>query len=250
MRPILRKRGPHLRRSCCYRARFAFFASIRMLTPESAARIARQWDDDIVPQLVEYIRIPAKSPHFDPAWEANGHIETVIRLAEAWARAQPVRGMKVEIVRLPGRTPVLFFECRDERGERRAHGAAVRPPRQAAGDDRAGATASGRGSRVIEDGKLYGRGGADDGYAVFAALAAIGALQAQGVPHARCVGLIETCEESGSYDLPAYLEAARAAHGRASISSSGSTPAAATTSSCGRRRRCAVSSAERSPSTC
>jgi acetylornithine deacetylase/succinyl-diaminopimelate desuccinylase-like protein len=59
---------------------------------------------------------------------------------------------------------------------------------------------------VQEDGKLYGRGGADDGYAIFASLAAIGALQAQGVPHARCVGLIETCEESGSYDLPAYLD--------------------------------------------
>jgi len=57
-----------------------------------------------------------------------------------------------------------------------------------------------------DDGKLYGRGGADDGYAVFASLAAIGALQAQGIGHARCAGMIETCEESGSYDLPAYLE--------------------------------------------
>ncbi len=75
-----------------------------------AASVARTWDTSIVPQLVEYIRIPAKSPHFDPAWEANGHIERVIRLAESWARAQPVRGMTIEIVRLPGRTPVLFFD--------------------------------------------------------------------------------------------------------------------------------------------
>jgi len=75
-----------------------------------ADRIARQWDDDIVPQLVEYVRIPAKSPHFDPAWESNGHIERVIRLAETWSRAQPVRGLQVEIVRLPGRTPLLFFQ--------------------------------------------------------------------------------------------------------------------------------------------
>jgi len=67
---------------------------------------------------------------------------------------------------------------------------------------------------VIEDGKLYGRGGADDGYAVFASLAAIGALQAQGAPHPRCVGLIETCEESGSYDLPAYLDALAPRMGR------------------------------------
>ncbi len=60
---------------------------------------------------------------------------------------------------------------------------------------------------VIRDGKLYGRGGADDGYAVFASLAAIRALQEQGVPHARCVVLIEACEESGSVDLPHYVEA-------------------------------------------
>src|SRR5438477_2804709 len=73
-------------------------------------RIARQWDDDIVPRLVEYIRIPAKSPHFDPQWEKNGHIERVIRLAEQWVRAQPVRGLSLEIVRLAGRTPLLFFE--------------------------------------------------------------------------------------------------------------------------------------------
>jgi acetylornithine deacetylase/succinyl-diaminopimelate desuccinylase-like protein len=59
---------------------------------------------------------------------------------------------------------------------------------------------------VLKDGKLYGRGGADDGYAMFGALTAILALQAQGVSHARCAILIEACEESGSYDLPAYVE--------------------------------------------
>jgi len=93
---------------------------------------------------------------------------------------------------------------------------------------------------VLEDGKLYGRGGADDGYAVFASLAAIVALQAQGMPHARCVGLVETCEESGSYDLRPISTRSRRASG-ASISSSGSIPAAATTSGCGRPRRCVVS---------
>jgi acetylornithine deacetylase/succinyl-diaminopimelate desuccinylase-like protein len=60
---------------------------------------------------------------------------------------------------------------------------------------------------VIEDDKLYGRGGADDGYAVYASIAAILALKAQGVAHPRIVGLIETSEESGSRDLPPYLDA-------------------------------------------
>src|SRR6185437_4052867 len=87
------------------------------MPPISAERIANQWDSDIVPRLVEYVRIPAKSPHFDPAWEAHGYLEQVVRLAEAWVRAQPVRGLDVEIVRIPGRTPLLLFST-DGVGER------------------------------------------------------------------------------------------------------------------------------------
>jgi acetylornithine deacetylase/succinyl-diaminopimelate desuccinylase-like protein len=167
-----------------------------------ATTIARTWNESIVHELVEYIRIPAKSPHFDPQWEAHGHIERAIRLAEAWVRKQPVRGLVLEIVRLPGRTPVLFFDAPGT-GEHTVlmYGHLDKQPEMIGW--RAGA---GPWVPVIEDGKLYGRGGADDGYAVFASLAAIGALQAEGLPHARCVGVIETCEESGSYDLPAYLE--------------------------------------------
>ena len=173
-----------------------------MNTSALTAAVARSWDASIVPQLVEYIRIPAKSPHFDPQWEKNGHIERVIRLAEAWARGQPVRGMTVEIVRLPGRTPVLYFDVAGTGGRTvLLYGHLDKQPEMTGW--RAGL---GPWLPVLEDGKLYGRGGADDGYALFASLAAIGALQAQGVAHARCVGVIETCEESGSYDLPAYLE--------------------------------------------
>jgi acetylornithine deacetylase/succinyl-diaminopimelate desuccinylase-like protein len=167
-----------------------------------AAAVSRTWNESIVPQLVEYIRMPAQSPHFDPQWEANGHIERVIRLAEAWVRQQPVRGLALEIVRLPDRTPVLYFDVPGT-GDRTVllYGHLDKQPEMTGWREGLGPWLP-----VIEDGKLYGRGGADDGYAVFASLAAIGALQAQGVPHARCIGLIETCEESGSYDLPAYLE--------------------------------------------
>jgi len=173
-----------------------------MNTSALAASVARTWDGSIVPQLVEYIRIPAKSPHFDPQWEKHGHIEKVIRLAEAWARQQPVRGMTVEIVRLPGRTPVLYFDVPGTGGRTvLLYGHLDKQPEMTGWREGLGPWLP-----VLEDGKLYGRGGADDGYALFASLAAIGALQAQGVAHARCVGVIETCEESGSYDLPAYLE--------------------------------------------
>jgi acetylornithine deacetylase/succinyl-diaminopimelate desuccinylase-like protein len=168
--------------------------------------IARHWDDEIVPQLVEYIRIPAKSPHFDPDWKKNGHIDRVVALAEAWARRQPVRGLEIEVVRLRGRTPLLYFDV-PASGKRAGdatlllYGHLDKQPEMSGWHE-------GYGPWVprYENGKLYGRGGADDGYAIFASLAALAALDAQGIPHARCVGMIETCEESGSYDLPAYLE--------------------------------------------
>ena len=169
----------------------------------SADRIAEQWDREIVPRLVEYIRIPAKSPHFDRDWQAHGHIERVIRLAEEWVRAQPIPGLAVEIVRLPGRTPVLLFEIPGTgAGTVLLYGHLDKQPEMVGWRADGGPW-----TPLIEDGKLYGRGGADDGYAVFAALSAVGALTAQRIPHARCVGIIETCEESGSYDLPAYLDA-------------------------------------------
>ena len=34
----------------------------------------RFWDNEIVPTLVEYIKIPNKSPSFDPDWEKNGYM--------------------------------------------------------------------------------------------------------------------------------------------------------------------------------
>jgi acetylornithine deacetylase/succinyl-diaminopimelate desuccinylase-like protein len=175
--------------------------------PAIRAAIDRHWDSEIVAELVTYVAVPARSPHFDRDWETHGHIERVMRLAEAWARKQPVRGLAVEIVRLAGRTPLLFFEVSASANvtqERTVllYGHLDKQPEMTGWREGLGPW-----QPVIEDGKLYGRGGADDGYAVFSALSAIAALQAQGVPHARCVGLIETCEESGSYDLPAYLQA-------------------------------------------
>jgi acetylornithine deacetylase/succinyl-diaminopimelate desuccinylase-like protein len=177
-----------------------------MASAATIDRIDQQWDADIVPQLVDYVRIPAKSPHFDPAWAENGHIEKVVTLAERWVRAQPVRALVVEIVRLQGRTPVLLFEApatsADAKGTVLLYGHLDKQPEMTGWREGFGPWVP-----VIENGKLYGRGSADDGYAVFAALSAIAALEAEGKPHARCVGIIETCEESGSYDLPAYLKA-------------------------------------------
>ena len=176
--------------------------------------VAGKWDDEIVPQLVEYIRIPNKSPMFDANWVKNGYMDDAVRLMEAWARAQSIPGMTLEVVRLEGRTPLIFIDipASGSQAEAQASGAhgedcvllyghLDKQPEMTGWDDDLGPW-----KPVLRGDKLYGRGGADDGYAIFGSLAAIQALQEQGAPHARCVVLIEACEESGSYDLPAYVD--------------------------------------------
>ncbi len=168
--------------------------------------VSSKWDDEIVPQLVEYIRIPNKSPMFDADWVEHGYMEDAVRLMEGWARAQDVPGMQIEVIRLEGRTPLIFIDIPAANGGNAddcvlLYGHLDKQPEMTGWDDDLGPW-----KPVLRDGKLYGRGGADDGYAIYGSLAAIMALQEQKVPHARCVVLIEACEESGSYDLPAYVD--------------------------------------------
>ena len=166
----------------------------------------RKWDEDLVPRLVDYVRVPAKSPAFDASWQAHGHLDAVVRSAEQWCRAQAIPGITIEVVAIEGRTPCLFFDVPATGGlggeaTVMFYGHLDKQPEMTGWRDDLGPW-----KPVIEDGKLYGRGAADDGYAIYAALTVIKALDAQGTPRPRCVGLIETCEESGSPDLPAYLE--------------------------------------------
>ncbi len=177
-----------------------------MVLSDVSRFLARKWSDELVPCLVEYVRVPARSPAFDPSWAAHGELDAVVAGARDWARAQPIAGLVVEIVSLPGRTPCLYFEAPATgagAGGRSVlfYGHLDKQPEMTGWREGFGAYRP-----VIEQGRLYGRGSADDGYAVYAALAVIQALDAHGIPRPRCVGLIETCEESGSPDLPAYLE--------------------------------------------
>jgi acetylornithine deacetylase/succinyl-diaminopimelate desuccinylase-like protein len=162
------------------------------------------WDDSIVPALIDYIRIPAKSPHFDRDWRAHGYIDDAAKLAANWCERNALAGMKLEIVRLGERTPCLFIDVPGTAsgGPVLLYGHLDKQPEMTGWREGLGPWLP-----VMQDGKLYGRGGADDGYAVFCAIAALKALQEEKRPHRRCLILIECCEESGSYDLPAYLEA-------------------------------------------
>jgi acetylornithine deacetylase/succinyl-diaminopimelate desuccinylase-like protein len=169
-------------------------------------RAARQlidplWMDSILPALVEYIRIPNKSPDFDPDWQSHGYMEAAVKLVESWCLRHAPRDMTLEVVRLPGRTPLIFMEIPGSIDDTvLLYGHLDKQPEMSGWEDGLGPW-----TPVIRGDKLYGRGGADDGYSAFASLAAILALQEQGLPHARCVVIIEACEESGSYDLPFYI---------------------------------------------
>ena len=189
-------------------------------TPDLPGAIAaftdRLWDDEIVPALIDYITVPAKSPMFDADWQKNGYIDKVVRDAAAWVEGKKVAGLKLEVVRIEGRTPVIFFEVpATKTGCTETvllYGHLDKQP-----EFNGWRNDLGPWTPKYENGLLYGRGGADDGYAVYASIAAILALDAQGVPRPRCVGLIEACEESGSYDLPVYVDALKARLGDVSL---------------------------------
>jgi acetylornithine deacetylase/succinyl-diaminopimelate desuccinylase-like protein len=169
--------------------------------------VTKAWDEDLVGQLSDYIEIPAKSPAFDPNWQKAGYLDTVLQRAATWVEAQKVPGLKLEVLRLPGRTPVMFFEVAATRSTHSASQTILmygHLDKQPEFDGwRAGL---GPWTPKYLDGKLYGRGGADDGYAAYAAITAIQALKEQKNEHPRIVGLIETCEESGSPDLLPYID--------------------------------------------
>ena len=168
------------------------------------AFVDRLWDEAVTPTLVDYIRIPNKSPAFDPDWAAHGYMDRAVDLLESWARARlpALPGATLEVVRLEGRTPVILIEVPGEIDDTvLLYGHLDKQPEMTGWSEGLGPW-----TPVLKDDRLYGRGGADDGYAMFGALSAMLALRDQNVPHARCVILIEACEESGSYDLPPYVD--------------------------------------------
>jgi acetylornithine deacetylase/succinyl-diaminopimelate desuccinylase-like protein len=162
------------------------------------------WEDAVVPSLTEYIRIPNKSPAFDKDWAKHGYMDDAVKLMEAWARDRlpSLKGATLEVVRLPNRTPVIFIEVPGASKDTvLLYGHLDKQP-----EFTGWAEGKGPWTPIREGDKLYGRGGADDGYAMYGALAALLALADQRTPHARAVILIEACEESGSFDLPYYVD--------------------------------------------
>ena len=175
-----------------------------MDTARLAHFIESFWDESILPSITDYIRIPNKSPAYDSKWAEHGYMEDAVKLMEAWARRQltGLPGATLDVIRLPGRTPLIFIDVPgDSQDTVLLYGHLDKQPEMTGWSEGLGPWLP-----VRRDDKLYGRGGADDGYAIYACLAALLALQEQKLPRARCVILIEACEESGSYDLPHYVD--------------------------------------------
>lgn len=173
-----------------------------MQIQQTESFISNMWDHSILPSLIDYIRIPNKSPLFDPEWQANGHMDKAVKLITEWCQQNAIENMTIEVMRHEGRTPVIFIEIPGNSNDTiMLYGHLDKQPEMTGWDADLGPW-----NPVIKNNKLYGRGGADDGYAVFASLTAIKALHDQQMSHARCVIIIEASEESGSPDLPYYMQ--------------------------------------------
>jgi len=163
----------------------------------------QRWDESVLPELIEYIRVPNKSPMFDPDWQNNGYMDKVVGQFVAWIERQVIQNLNLEVIRLPERTPLIFMEIPgDSESTILLYGHLDKQPEMSGWREGLGPW-----TPVLDGDKLYGRGGADDGYALFSCLTAIESLHEQAIPHARCVVIIEACEESGSPDLPFYMDA-------------------------------------------
>ena len=174
-----------------------------MNTEQNFNYVNKMWDESILPALTKYIAIPNKSPHFDPNWKKNGYMDAAVELITNWCRDNALPNMKLEVVQLDNRTPVIFMELPGDSEETiLLYGHLDKQPEMTGWDEGLHPW-----KPVIRGDKLYGRGGADDGYAAFASLTALKSLHEQNIKRARCVILIEACEESGSYDLPFYIDA-------------------------------------------
>eukprot|EP01100_Stratorugosa_tubuloviscum_P000623 TRINITY_DN1135_c1_g1_i1.p1 TRINITY_DN1135_c1_g1~~TRINITY_DN1135_c1_g1_i1.p1 ORF type:complete len:481 (+),score=231.06 TRINITY_DN1135_c1_g1_i1:136-1578(+) len=176
-------------------------------TAAVAKFVEEQWNSSVISTLEDYIRIPNQSPIFDPNWNTNGLQEKAVELIVNWIQKQNLANSKLEVIKDAARTPVILIEvestCEDKETTVLLYGHLDKqPPLEAS----LWLEGTGPYEPKIIDGKLYGRGGADDGYSSFSAVTALLALKRQNIPHARCVILIEASEESGSIDLPFYMQ--------------------------------------------
>ena len=177
--------------------------------------VSKIWDDSVLPELMEFIGIPNKSPLYDPEWQEHGFMDKAVALIEKWCRAQGISGMSFEAVRMQGRTPLLFLDIPGDSDDCvLLYGHLDKQPEMTGWREDLGPW-----KPVVEQDKLYGRGGADDGYAVFAALSAIRALKDQGRAMPDASLLLKLAKKAGATTFPIILKRSQNALARPALSS-------------------------------
>lgn len=147
--------------------------------------------------LLAFVKVPSLSPRFEAEWAVKGDIEQAVETVKVWAEGLEVPGLSTTVLRLSNAPPVLLCDIPGSSPASATillYGHLDKQPGQASWPAF---------TPVLKEGKLYGRGAADDGYAAITALLAI---KACGADRPRCVVILETEEESGSPHFSAYLE--------------------------------------------
>eukprot|EP00929_Paragymnodinium_shiwhaense_P062838 TRINITY_DN3138_c0_g1_i1.p1 TRINITY_DN3138_c0_g1~~TRINITY_DN3138_c0_g1_i1.p1 ORF type:complete len:551 (+),score=138.12 TRINITY_DN3138_c0_g1_i1:3-1655(+) len=185
----------------------AGMAEAKEVDPAMTRRIVDEEWERALPNLQDFVRIPNLSTAYDPDWETNGLLDKACQHMTSWVKEQNIEGLKIETLKDPGYSPFMIIEIPGTKGSSKAattfcmYGHLDKQPHGPGWDadiDPVGG--------MIRDGKLYGRGAADDGYAVYSCIIAVKALQKQGLPHPKMVIIAETSEESGSPHLGHYME--------------------------------------------
>lgn len=176
-----------------------------MSTRELNNFVTEQWDTSALPALQNFIRIPNRSPDYDPDWSTNDHAQRAIELLTGWCSQRSIKGMTISVEQINGLTPIIFIEVdafNNGSGNVLLYGHYDKQPPMTGWRENLDPY-----EPVIEGDRLYGRGAGDDGYAIFAAVLAIEAAQQTGHSHPHCVVVIEGSEESGSPHLAPYIDA-------------------------------------------
>lgn len=174
------------------------------LSPQ-AQKIENFFREHVMETFSQYMSIPCVSPAFDSQWHDNGYIEAAITLYENFARRYAPKDAHVFVQRIDNKTPLLVIDVPARNYSEHdcvlMYGHLDKQPQMTGWQEGLEPFAA-----TMIDNRMYGRGGADDGYAMFAALAALNTSEEQGSSRARTVVVIEASEESGSPDLPVHLE--------------------------------------------
>ncbi len=166
--------------------------------------ISCEFEKELIPAISDFIRIDNLSPSFDKEWNTNGKQDTAAKFCLDWALSQGVDGIKGEILKDSDKTPLIFIEIEARNSNKNCmlYGHFDKQPHFTGWAEGLGPI-----TPVVRDGKLYGRGGADDGYSIFSSICAIKTIQQLGRAHGRIVIIMEGSEESGSPHLMSYMDA-------------------------------------------